>query len=112
MNENDTDLTGWVKIEQSVAYMIQHLNHPLQVDWLARRANTSTSHFFVLFKRWAGFSPIDFFIRLRMLHAERLLAATRMSVKEIAASLGYNDPLYFSRLFKSICGIAPSGYRV
>jgi AraC-like DNA-binding protein len=103
---------GARRIEQSIAYMMQHLNQPLQVAKLAQTAHTSPSHFFVLFKRWVGSSPIDYFIRLRMQQACRLLAATTLSVKEIAADLGYDDPFYFSRLFKSVHGIAPSDYRL
>jgi len=103
---------GARKIEQSIAYMKQHLNQPLQVAKLAQAAHTSPSHFFALFKRWAGCSPIDYFIHLRMQRAGQLLATTTRSVKEIAADLGYDDPFYFSRVFKSIHGVAPSDYRV
>jgi AraC-like DNA-binding protein len=103
---------GARKIEQSIHYMMQHLNQPLQVAELAEAAHTSPSHFFVLFKRWAGLSPIDYFIRLRMRQACRLLAATSMSVKEVAAVLGYDDPFYFSRLFKSVNGTPPTDYRL
>jgi len=103
---------GARKIQQSIHYMMQHLNQPLQVAELAEAAHTSPSHFFVLFKRWAGLSPIDYFIRLRMRQACRLLAATSMSVKEVAAVLGYDDPFYFSRLFKSVNGTPPTGYRL
>ena len=103
---------GARKIEQSIDYMRQHLNQPLQVAELAEAAHTSPSHFFVLFKRWAGLSPIDYFIRLRMRQACRLLAATSMSVKEVAAVLGYEDPFYFSRLFKSVNGTPPTDYRL
>jgi transcriptional regulator GlxA family with amidase domain len=103
---------GARKIQQSIAYMMQHLNQPLQVAKLAQTAHISPSHFFVLFKRWAGASPIDYFIRLRMRRAGRLVATTTMSVKEIAAALGYDDRFYFSRVFKSVHGMAPSGYRL
>lgn len=103
---------GARKIEQSIQYMVQHLNEPLHVAQLAETAHTSPSHFFVLFKRWAGLSPIDYFIRLRMRQACRLLAATSMSVKEVAAVLGYDDPFYFSRVFKSVNGTPPTDYRL
>ena len=100
------------KIEQSVAYMLQHLDEPVQVATLAARAGISPSHFFALFKRQIGCAPIDYFIRLRMQHACRLLDETVMSVKEIAAALGYDDPYYFSRVFKSVHHVPPSRYRM
>jgi AraC-like DNA-binding protein len=100
------------KIEQSIAYMLRHLDEPLQVATLAAQANISASHFFVLFKRQTGCAPIDCFIRLRMQHACRLLDETVLSVKEVAATLGYDDPFYFSRIFKSVNHVAPREYRL
>ena len=99
------------KIEQSIAYMLQHLDRPLQVSTLAAQANVSTSHFFALFKRRTGSPPIDFFIRLRMERARELLEASSLHVKEVAAVLGYDDPFYFSRVFKSVNQMSPSDYR-
>jgi AraC-like DNA-binding protein len=92
--------------------MLRHLDESLQVATLAARANISPSHFFALFKRQIGCAPIDYFIRLRMQHACRLLDETVMSVKEVAATLGYEDPFYFSRIFKSVNRVAPSEYRL
>jgi AraC-like DNA-binding protein len=100
------------KIEQSIAYMLRHLDEPLQVATLAAQANISPSHFFALFKRQMGCAPIDYFIHLRMQHACRLLDETVLSVKEVAATLGYDDPFYFSRIFKSVNQVAPSEYRL
>ena len=100
------------KIEQSITYMLRHLDESLQVATLAAQANISPSHFFALFKRQTGCAPIDCFIRLRMQHACRLLEETVLSVKEVAATLGYDDPFYFSRIFKSVIRVAPSEYRL
>jgi transcriptional regulator GlxA family with amidase domain len=91
--------------------MRQHLSEPLQVATLAAQAGTSPSHFFVVFKRFTGCSPIDYFIRLRMRRACQLLETGPLSVKDIAVSLGYEDPFYFSRVFKSVHRLAPSHYR-
>jgi len=101
-----------LRIEQSIAYMAQHLDQPLQVATLAALANISPSHFFALFKRRIGSAPMDYFTRLRMQRACRLLERTTLSVKEIASELGYDDPFYFSRVFKSVNSMAPSDYRV
>ena len=100
------------KIDESIAYMREHLNKPLQVAKLAALVNVSASHYFALFKRRTGSAPIDFFIRMRMSQACRLLGGTTLSVKEIAAALGYEDPFYFSRMFKSVVRVAPSEYRL
>ena len=105
------EMDAFKKIEESIAYMMSHLDQPLQVATLTAIANISPSHFFALFKRLTGFAPIDFFIRLRMSQACKLLDTTSLSVKEVAAKLGYNDPFYFSRIFKSVNRVAPSEYR-
>ena len=99
------------RIGRSIAYMIEHLDEPLQVSTLAAQASVSPSHFFALFKRQTGTAPIDFFIHLRMNHARQLLGSTCSSVKEVAAAMGYDDPFYFSRVFKSVHSIAPAEYR-
>ena len=100
------------KIEQSIAYMLQHVNQPLQVAALAAAVNVSPSHYSALFKRWTGSPPIDYFIHLRMRHACQLFDSTSLNVKEVAAALGYDDPFYFSRTFKTVNQIAPSEYRM
>ena len=108
---NDCESEGARKIAQCIAYMLEHLDQPLQVAMLAERACVSPSHFFVLFKRRTGCPPIDYFIRLRMQRARELLKAGSLHVKEVAAALGYDDPFYFSRMFKSVNRIAPVEYR-
>jgi len=99
------------KVEQSISYMLQHLNQPLHVATLAAAVNVSPSHYSALFKRWTGCPPIDYFIHLRMQQACRLFDSTSLNVKEVAAALGYDDPFYFSRTFKAVNQVAPSEYR-
>lgn len=99
------------RIERTVQYMSQHLDKPLQASELAAVANVSLSHFFALFKQRMGCSPIDYFTRLRMRRACELLESTSARVKEVAAALGYDDPFYFSRVFKSLSAVAPLHYR-
>jgi AraC-like DNA-binding protein len=105
----ETDAAG--RIGRTIDYMRQHLNEPLRAATLAGVANMSLPHYFAQFKRVIGSSPIDYLIKLRMEHARRLLEQTSWSVKEVAVSLGYDDPLYFSRVFKSINQTAPTDFR-
>jgi AraC family transcriptional regulator, arabinose operon regulatory protein len=99
------------KIAQSVAYMKQHLQKPLRVGTLASLVSLSSSHYSALFKSRTGYAPMDYFMRLRMHRACQLLDTTGLSVKEIALELGYEDPLYFSRVFKAVNDLPPSDYR-
>jgi AraC-like DNA-binding protein len=109
--KNGGGLEGVRKIERSIAYMTQHLNQPVRVAELAAHVNVSPSHYFALFKRLTGRAPIDYLIRLRVQRARALLDSTAASVKEIAVTLGYRDPLYFSRVFKSVHRAPPTEYR-
>jgi AraC-like DNA-binding protein len=99
------------KITHTLAYMKQHLDQPLQLDALAALASLSRSRYAALFKEQTGFAPMDYFNRLRMHRACQLLDTTDLNVKTIAGRLGYQDPLYFSRVFRSITEISPMEYR-
>ncbi len=100
------------KIARSIAFISQHLNEPIKVTQLAEMADLSPSYFWALFKQKTGYAPVDFLMRLRMHQACHLLKCTNMPVNKVAATLGYKDSLYFSRVFKSILGAAPTLYRV
>lgn len=56
-------------------------------------------------------SPVDYFIQLKMQRACQLLFFGTKHIKEIATDLGYDNPYYFSRLFKKYIGKAPKEYR-
>lgn len=100
------------KIPQSIAFMRLQLAKPLRVEKLAALANLSSAHYSSLFKQETGYSPIDYFIRLRMHRACQLLDTTGHSVKAISNLVGYEDPLYFSRVFHAINDISPTQYRL
>ena len=99
------------KINRTLAYMKEHLGQPLRLDRLAAMANLSRSRYAALFKAQTDFAPIDYFIRLRMHQACQWLDTTNFSVKAIANRLGYDDPLYFSRVFRSVNEVSPIEYR-
>lgn len=98
-------------IARTIDYMKEHLRQPLPLDTLAALANLSRSRYAALFKEQVGYAPIDYFIRLRMHHACQLLDTTELTVKEVAAEVGYDDPLYFSRVFRTVNDQTPTDYR-
>jgi AraC-like DNA-binding protein len=99
------------KINHTLAYMKENIGRPLQLDTLATLANLSRSRYAALFKEQTGYAPIDYFNRLRMHRACQWLDTTDWNVKTIAGRLGYDDPLYFSRVFHSITEKSPTKYR-
>lgn len=77
----------------------------------ARKLNLSLSYLNETVKASTGF-PVSHWIQQEtMLEARRLLYYSKISVKEIAYQLGYEDPTYFSRLFKKVVGLSPGEYR-
>ena len=83
----------------------------LTLPELASAAGLSIDHFGRLFKSRVGLAPMAYVRRLRLREAALMLRQTGHRIEEIAASVGYPDPLYFSRLFSREFGIGPRGYR-
>lgn len=84
---------------------------PLTVTQLARSAGLSPSRFAHLFTQQAGMSPMRHLERQRMRLAEQLLDLTPRTVSEIARTVGFADPLYFSSRFRAYAGVPPTAYR-
>lgn len=70
----------------------------------------SASAFPRLFKRQTGYTPKDYFTRLKLHEACQLLDNSTLTVKEIAFRVGYEDPLHFSRVFKLINELSPTDW--
>ena len=98
-------------LERTLQFLRERVDSPLTVAEMAREAGLSETHFARLFRRHTGFSPMDYFIHLKMQQAARMLTLTRLRVHQVADRLGYDDPYYFSRLFRKIMGAPPSEYR-
>jgi AraC-like DNA-binding protein len=99
-------------IQQAQQYLREHLGARTSVAELAALARLSPSHFAALFRRATGTGVLQYQTRLRMSRARELLDTTDQAVAEIARTLGYADPFYFSRQFRSVHGASPSDYRI
>ncbi|MDE7145485.1 MAG: AraC family transcriptional regulator, partial [Duncaniella sp.] len=67
--------------------------------------------FYGKIKSLLGVSPSDFLRRIRMQRAEKLITDTSLTFSEIAFSVGFSDPKYFTKCFKKDTGVTPSEYR-
>lgn len=99
-------------MQQAIQYMSERLHQQLSLSVLAKHVNVSKPYFSSLFKQQTGYSPIDFFLRMKIQKACNELDMSELSIKEIAASVGFRDPYYFSRQFSRIMSISPTAYRL
>lgn len=105
------DLTAG-KMKASLAYIHHHYSQPITIRELADLEHLSTSRYCALFQRATGISPNAYIIDLRLRMATDLMMKTDLSLKQIAQLVGYDDQLYFSRLFHSKRGLSPKQYVV
>lgn len=92
-------------------HLREHLTAPVRLPELAELAGFSTSHFSARFRAFTGYSVIEYVKRLRMARARQLLITSNDTIAEIAASVGYPDAFYFSRVFRTVNGVSPSTFR-
>jgi AraC family transcriptional regulator of arabinose operon len=99
------------RVRSTLEYMRHHYASPLSVETLAAMADLSRSQYAIYFRKLTGRSPKNHLMRLRIHLATQLLDTTSDSITHIARSVGYEDPLYFSRAFRQLHELSPSRYR-
>lgn len=87
-----------------------HLTEQPSINAIAEKLALSTNSLYRIVKEYSGISPKDFFINRLMAEAQRKLRYSNLSIKELAYELGFNDPDYFSRLFKKNTGKSASEF--
>ena len=98
-------------INNSIEFMKKNLGHTYNIKELADMLGYSVSHYSALFKKKTGFSPIHYYIQLKIQKSCQYLYFTNMNIKEICNKIGFDDPYYFSRMFKKMMGSSPAKYR-
>lgn len=98
-------------IHRTVGFIRANLSQTLDVRILAQVAGMSRAHFSRLFKKHQGLAPADFVLRERMERAAKLLSDSRLSVKRVAAACGFEDPNYFSKVFRRTFSTSPVEFR-
>lgn len=97
--------------ERKLDKLILSLNDGYAKDWniekMSAFCNMSESRFQHLFKEQYGITPMQYVLRLRINKAKELLICGEISIGTVAKQVGFNDPLYFSRLFKKFEGLTP-----
>ena len=98
-------------IESAIARIENEFERDLNMKLLAQELGVSYSWFRHTFTAHTGLSPHQYLLELRLVRARNLLAETEFSIKEIAMQTGFEDELYFSRLFRQKLNFTPSQWR-
>ena len=99
-------------IEQVISYMQERYTDPeLSISAIAETFDMPTARLSLAFKDIMHMTPLEYLTLLRVERSKTLLSDTDMSIKDLAASVGYYDTSSFIRRFKQIAGVTPMQYR-
>lgn len=99
------------RLHKVINLLEQNYNRTYSIDELANSASLSKHYFQNLFKKTYGVTPIEYLTNVRIKHAKFMLAHYQYTTAEIAYNTGFNNPYYFSRVFKTHTGLSPREYR-
>ena len=99
-------------VSRARLYMENHHNDPdLSLSAVAHAVNVAPNYLSALINRESGQSFSEYLNQLRIKHAMELLRSSSESLSEIARQVGYNDPYYFSKMFKKTLGVSPREFK-
>lgn len=106
-NPADRNLAHYIRFKLFVENNLSD-HHPVNI--IAEQLALNTNSLYTIVKHFSGLSPKEFITNRLILEAKRRLYYSESSIKELAYDLGFNDPEYFSRLFKKVTGTTISGF--
>ncbi len=92
-------------------YIDENFNKDIGLNDVSKEVSISPQYFSTIFKEELGLNFIEYLRNKRMEIAKEMLRDKQYSVKEICYKVGYNDPNYFSRLFKKLVGVSPTEFK-
>lgn len=98
-------------VDRAKKYIEENYSKEISMELVAEIINLSPYYFSKIFKKIEGTTFIDYLTFVRIEKAKELLYDHKLSLKEICFQVGYNDPNYFSRVFKKVTDISPSEFR-
>ncbi|BBH21812.1 AraC family transcriptional regulator [Paenibacillus baekrokdamisoli] len=103
---------GKALIQQVIRYLSTQYTEPISIENIAEMLGYNRAYLSRLFKQQTGLTPVTFLLKLRIDKAHLLLRERlELTIEQVAASVGFQDPLYFSKQFRRFYGQSPTVYR-
>ena len=104
-----------LSVDDYIDYAIRYINSNyarVKIQDVAEYVNLNRTYFTALFRKKMYMSPQEYLMKVRMERACSLLKRTDLPIRIIAGSVGYENPLTFSKVFKQKFGVGPKDYRM
>ncbi|GAA3403900.1 AraC family transcriptional regulator [Paenibacillus hodogayensis] len=98
------------QVERTMRWLSVQYSQQVSIEEMSRSLGYNRTHLSKMFKQHTGMTPMHFLLKIRMERA-KLLLREALTVEQVAASVGFADPLYFSKQFKKWFGRSPTEYR-
>lgn len=102
---------SYTYVQKALDYINYHYSYLISIDEIADYIGISRSQLFRVFKEHLSKSPKEFLTGFRIRQACTLLKQSNLSISVIAASVGFENSLYFSKVFNKVKGMSPTAYR-
>lgn len=97
-------------VEQATRYIAEHYTEKLALSEIAEVLNISAGHLSITFKKFTGTTISDYVANVKIERAKELIDTHQYLMYEISDLLGFDNPYYFSKVFKKVTGISPREY--
>ena len=113
LTREHTRKNDYLDAEMSLAmqFFNDNYNTEVNIEEYASARGMSVSWFIRSFKQYTHTTPMQYIVSRRITNAQMLLETTNYNITEIGQIVGYDNPLYFSRIFRKQKGMSPSDYR-
>lgn len=109
--ENDVGTEMLDEVERATHYFNEHYNQQIVIEDYAKERAMTANWFIQSFKKITKFTPMQYILSLRMTNAMNLIDTTNYNMTQIAYAVGYDNSMYFSRVFKKHTGMTPTEYK-
>lgn len=99
------------EVERATHYFNENYNQQIIIEDYAKERAMTANWFIQSFKKTTKFTPMQYILSLRITNAMNLIDTTNYNMTQIASAVGYDNSMYFSRVFKKHTGMTPTEYK-